>query len=228
VIGEAFSAAAATARRSAARPGHRRFPDPHTGENSMADQSDEIDFKSLKPELRAIALVGRYLQLFSFMENEIDDAIGKFLKLENMQMYVLSPNVPFLNKMHILRTLLSISFLTDTRKKHYMSMLNEVMGQSTPRNVIAHSAFAESKETDGVIFLVTRAQGEVKFIETDWSIARFTSEFDKLYKLNDQIEEMKNAITNLNMNVAALAAVMTMPTGEPNFLFSGLGTLGAA
>jgi hypothetical protein len=39
---------------------------------------------------------------------------------------------------------------------------------------------------------------------------------------------MKNAITNLNMNVAALAAVMTMPTGEPNFLFSGLGTLGAA
>jgi hypothetical protein len=186
----------------------------------MAVQSSEIDFGSLEPELRAAALVGRYLQLFSFMENEIDNAIAKILKLENIQQYILSPNIPYLSKLHILKTLVSLSYLPDARKKRYAKILNEVMGLSAPRNIIAHNVFGPSGNTDGVIFLVTRAQGEVKFIEMDWSIERFMTEFDKLSKYEEQIKEMKNIVTVLNANLAALAAAMTAPLA-PNLLFSG-------
>ena len=58
----------------------------------------------------ALALVGRYLQDFAYLENGIDMTIAAFLELAPPQQFILSPNIPFYSKIYILTTLVNSAF----------------------------------------------------------------------------------------------------------------------
>src|SRR6478672_4856988 len=92
----------------------------------MPHGSREIDFRSLDQRTRAVALVGRYLQLWALMEMAIDDAIAKISKMDNIQNWVLSANIQFHSKINILNTLLDLSKVADREKKKLTDKLNDM------------------------------------------------------------------------------------------------------
>src|SRR4051812_37506020 len=111
-------------------------------------------FRSLDRHTRTVALVGEYLQSWSWMELELDEATAKALGLTGLQQYVLRSNVPFYKKIEIMRTLVQLALLTDTEKSGYDATLNKMGQCSAHRNIIAHDAFSSSQTNDGVGFLV--------------------------------------------------------------------------
>ncbi len=116
----------------------------------MAQSGRQLDFHSMEHRLRVCALVGRYLQIFAFAEAEIDDTLAKILGLSNLQSFILGDNLPFGNKMHVLLTLLDLSYLTIKQKEEYAHVLNRMLSYASGhRNTIAHVMFSESPVSDG-------------------------------------------------------------------------------
>ena len=100
------------------------------------------NFTSLDHEIRTLALVGQYLQEFAFMENEVDKVMATLMGLNTTQQFILSPNIPFHSKIHILSTLLKAISLPERSKNDYLSIFNKMLGASSWRNNIAHSPFS--------------------------------------------------------------------------------------
>lgn len=72
-----------------------------------------IDFAALNQPTRCFALVGAFLCQWSLMEREINQAIGKVLGLEFAQTAIVAANISLRDKIHILRTALTITTMAD-------------------------------------------------------------------------------------------------------------------
>lgn len=152
------------------------------------------ELSALPHHLRTLALVGLYLHDFAFMGIAIDRAITGLIGLDERRMFLLSPNIPFSSKVQILKTLVFSANIDENSKSSYLKTLNLALGASNYRNNIAHHAFAESEESNGVRFLVVKAQGEIKFPEMDWSVSKFKIECEKLRSCEERVSEMKQTI----------------------------------
>jgi hypothetical protein len=113
------------------------------------------DFESLDPETRSYALVGQFLKRWSQLQDEIHEAIGAALNLDETKRYILCANLQLRDKLHILRTLVNVSSLPDDAKDEADSTLADIANY-TKRNMIAHDAF--EPEGDGVVFLPVKAK----------------------------------------------------------------------
>jgi hypothetical protein len=192
----------------------------------MPQPSQKFDFRSMQPELRAIALVGHYFQVFAHMEAEVDEAIAKILSMTNQQKYVLSSNMQFHNKIHTLSTLLDLSYLGSIDKRRYVKILNKMLGfASNDRNKFAHVRFFASPTSDGVQFFVVQAKGSLQELDLDWDVTRFEQAYAALDSCREAIMEIKQRIDRIN---SAFASILS--SAEANLLptsgFLGLGFQG--
>lgn len=144
-------------------------------------------FNTLPPEIRAMALVGHYLQSFAMMESAVNSAISKALKLDPVQGIIVCKNISFRDKIHILRTLLSISPVTSAVIKTHDEMLNEVGRYSADRNMVAHELFGAHPAKGGVEFLVAKAKGKLRMPETFWTVDEVEEKSDKLLSARDKL-----------------------------------------
>jgi hypothetical protein len=132
----------------------------------------------LDGEARAYALIGRFLQMWSLMECELNDAIGEALDLSSMQTEILCNNIQLRNRLHILRTLAAISALDEEEKRRIDKRLNQIGEYISHRNMVAHTPFVPSEMSNGVQFVGAKARGALKFFVEDWSVEKFR-EIDK-------------------------------------------------
>lgn len=100
------------------------------------------ELKTLDSETRCFALVGHFLQTWATMELCINDAIGHALRLRPLMQFCLCANMQLRDKLNVLNTLVDISSLTDTERKHFSSTLNSLIHYSTNRNMVAHDPFS--------------------------------------------------------------------------------------
>jgi hypothetical protein len=185
-----------------------------------------IDFRSLDRETRTVALVGRFLQLWASLETAIGYAIGTVLGVSSLQQFVLTRNTSFTNKTYMLGAFCSVSSLTDADKEEIKSILNEIRQFYKNRNIIAHEFFVDSKDTDGVEFLVMRARGKIDFPEEIWSIEIFEEHYHSIMTYSFRVNEINNKLENIGrLPLAALAAISLAPY-EPTEVTPGLGSLG--
>ena len=178
----------------------------------MTEPFEWPDFSAIPHEIRSLALVGRYLQDFAYLENGIDMTIAAFLELAPPQQFILSPNIPFYSKIYILTTLVNSAFGNGREAKSYLRAINGASSASGWRNNLAHHPFKPSQANDGVQFLVVRAQGEVVFPDMDWSIARFETECKKLTECENKIAEMREAILEGRAKIRAAIAALSYST----------------
>jgi hypothetical protein len=177
----------------------------------MPEPFEWPNFSTIPHDIRALALVGRYLQDFAYLENSIDMAITAFLKLLPSQQFILSPNIPFHSKIHILTTLVNSNWRKGRDAKGYLKSINAASNASGWRNNLAHHPFRPSQTNDGVEFFVVRAQGEVVYPDMDWSIARFEAECRNLTECESKITEMTEAILEGRAKVRAAIAELSFP-----------------
>jgi hypothetical protein len=133
------------------------------------------DFKDLDPEIRCFALVGQFLQAWSFMEDSLHKAIGTALSIETPKLQILCANIRFRDKIHILSTLIDVApIFSNEAKAEFKKALRELAEYSGTRNMIAHDGFRPNDE--GVEFLTVKAKGKFDLPKIIWNADRFQSE----------------------------------------------------
>lgn len=179
---------------------------PHVADKQTVDW-----FLSFEPNVRAILIVGFYLQTWAFMEHALDEVIAKALGLTGLQNYVLRSELAFHNKINLTRTLVDLSTMMPNEKQYFDNSLNHMSNYSANRNIIAHDPFSRSTSTDGVKFLVYKSKGKLKFPEFDWPIFRFLEEIAKIGKCNNDMQSLNEKIRKINPT--SLAEILTF--GSP-------------
>jgi hypothetical protein len=184
-----------------------------------------IDFRSLDRETRTVALVGRFLQLWSRLEMAMGAAIGGALGSSNLQQVILNKNITFSNKLHVLGALCYVSKLPYEEREKCRLLLKGVSDFYPKRNHVAHDMFSESKQNDGVEFVAFRARGKLTMPDVDWSIAEFESNFARIAVF---ISEIRALSIKLRRSVSsnALAELAAILPYAPTEGYTGLGSLG--
>jgi hypothetical protein len=152
------------------------------------------NFFRLNRQMRAYALVGSFLQTWSFMEGALNSVIGTALSLKITTEAILCQNIQFRDKIHILRTLISISPLPTVEKKRIDRILNKLAEYSKYRNVIAHNPFGPSQVNDGVQFNVIRARGSLQLPELDWAVAQFEEHYQTIVDFSNELEALEEKL----------------------------------
>ena len=154
----------------------------------MADQDA---FRALPPEIRAMALAGHYLQSFALMESALNSTIGAALKLDGIQTLIVCKNIQLRDKIKILRTLVSVAFITEPARTGYDKMVARIGDVSNDRNMVAHDLFFPHHEGDGIEFLVTKATGKVQFPKHQWSVDDVEARCEELRLIAGKLKELK-------------------------------------
>lgn len=184
----------------------------------MAD--DPIEFEDLDPYLRAVALVGQYLQRWSSLESSLNEAIGRAFGLTAVQEAIITRNMQLRDKLNVLKTV--IALVNNDRDSRYTKTLTEIGNLlTTERNLLAHESFWDDDKGDGVQFLTVRAKGKLTFPNIRWSIQDFQERYNKLYELRNTVKLIAEAVKPFG---AMRDANFKLPT--PNAMFGGLGLLG--
>lgn len=176
-------------------------------------------FAKLDPEIRALALVGHFLQWWSMLESKLNDALGNGLRLTQLQTTIVTKNIQLRDKINILKTLVHTR---GQEVERFKGALEEVSKLSLDRNMVAHDIFMDDDDGDGVKFLVVKAKGKLAFPNTRWSIADFFVKFYETVRLSKEVDAMAVVLTSLSLADLSLLRPPEPIQGQP-----ALGLLGA-
>ncbi len=153
-----------------------------------------IDFKSLSPEIRAYALIGQFLKCWSDLEQQIHEAIGAALGLDETRRYILCANLQLKDKVNVLRTLVQQSSFPLDVKECINKELTAILDYPY-RNMIAHDAFGPDLSGDGVVFLPVKAKKEFSRLRDIWSIDKFKKEMEAIAERAENVARLKARFT---------------------------------
>jgi hypothetical protein len=148
------------------------------------------DFKDLDPETRAYALIGQFLKRWSDLEQQIHEAIGTALGLDETRRYILCANLQLKDKVHVLRTLVQQSSFSPDVKESASKELTTILNY-THRNMIAHEAFELSPDGDGVVFLPIKAKKDFSRPREPWNVNKFQEEGKTIATLAENVTRLK-------------------------------------
>lgn len=181
-------------------------------------------FLKLEPDLRAWALVGRFLHDWAFVEEQLGNVIAKALNLTSVQTAILGANLTFKAKIDIAKSVLEITFFSKkTDKESFSKTLKDIADFYTrQRNLIAHVPFGPSDDSAAVQFLQIKAKGELKFLSLSYSL----KDFEELYNKMNVFCKRLDALESVVSNSALIDALLRRGTADETAKNSGIGALG--
>jgi hypothetical protein len=180
------------------------------------------DFRRLEPNMRTLALVGNFLQHWSFVEARLNDVIVKSLGLAELNGIVVCRNIQLRDKIKIAKTAIHMSLIASSEQQEIYKKLIDKIGEfSLKRNVIAHELFVPSDKCDGVHFLITKANGKITFPSEHWSVDAFGQYYDQMRNFDRTLEELLGKLETSSL-VRAMMSVEDRKS-EPTAPLSQLG-----
>lgn len=180
-------------------------------ENVAADDPT-ADLANLAPEIKALALVGRFLQKWSHMELMMRKAMEKAFGLDSIQSAIIASNTQLRDKIHILKTAVNLALPSkDTRTHLFIKTLTAISESSYKRNMLAHDGFYASDDGDGVKFYVTQAKGKFAVPDIIWSRKQFADEYDRIDGDAHALAMLRDVLTHARL-AAALSKAPPRPT----------------
>jgi len=179
------------------------------------------DLKSLDPETRCFALVGQFLHAWSTMELCLHDAIGDAVRVRPLMRFILCANLQIRNKLNILNSIVDVSSLKDTERKHYSNLLNDLSQYSAARNMMAHDPFApDETESDpakqGVTFGPVKAKGKFSLPPTTWNQDKFREEIEKVAEYADALIRLRDKLRTTKFDHKRATRLVTILSRMPN------------
>ena len=172
----------------------------------MRNTDEPIDQKE------SCTLVGGFLQAWAAMEAQLNSVIGTILEIGSPQAYIICKNIQFRDKIHIARTAVSISPLSEDQKTAYDKELKQLAEFTIDRNMVAHDLFMPSEDQMGVEFLVTRAKGKLEFPEVVWSRKDFGDRVEKAMAFRQMLKGLdSDAKERIKLLPLARALASPMP-----------------
>jgi hypothetical protein len=176
-----------------------------------------MDVRSLDPDTRAFALVGMFLQYWALMEEALREAMAKALGLQMVQAVIVASNIQLRDKIHILKTAVSITQFPDPEERErFTKLLQQIADSAHKRNMVAHDLFFPPADGDGVRFLVFKAKGKFSMPETIWTTDQFGDEFVEISRWTTELERLKERLTFSENLTKFLAATLSEPNPAPS------------
>jgi hypothetical protein len=176
----------------------------------------------LEPDTRAFTLVGAYMGYFALLELGINSAVVEILGLDALRSAIVTRNMSFDAKIKTLRTLVNM-FVTDSAvAAQFDKNAKRARKCGETRNVIAHTPFRASPDSDGVQFFPVSAASKFEQPKMDWPIETFLSQIDEV---NDLDNELRGIEKRMSMQRIAAALMKASDQADDNMSLSGLGGL---
>jgi hypothetical protein len=157
----------------------------------MPDANPQVD-----PIARACELVGRFAYHFSRLEEQLNSAIIRLFKLDETTADIITANIDFARKLNIVQSAVNEQNARAdqaTLKKLIEDTFAGIFAVNMERQIVAHSAF-EPHTMGGVQFKRTVARGHLNRMDPHWSEDKFKSEFDKMQRLERNLEDILRQI----------------------------------
>ncbi|WP_113132749.1 hypothetical protein [Rhizobiales bacterium] len=179
---------------------------------------------AMDPDVRAFTLVGGYLGYFALLEAGINNAVSDVLEIKGLRAAIVTRNMSFDDKLKTLRALVAEFIHDRTEAKAFDDLAKRAKRCGESRNIIAHTPFRRSPQSDGVEFFATSANSTFKYIDMDWTVDEFLRQIDN-------INEIDNALRSIGsrMSIQRIAEALLRPTHLKSASpMGGLFGLGAA
>ncbi|WP_143348273.1 hypothetical protein [Ensifer adhaerens] len=173
---------------------------------------------ALDPDVRAFTLVGAYLGYFALLEAGINDAVSNVLEIKGLRAAIVTRNMSFDDKLKTLRALVAEYILDKKEAKAFDDLAKRAKRCGESRNIIAHTPFRRSAQSDGVEFFATSATNTFKYLDMDWTVDEFLRQIGT-------INEIDNALRSIGsrMSIQRIAeALMRPPQSRPFSTMGGL------
>ncbi len=154
---------------------------------------------NLEPDTRAFALVGAFMGYFALLEEGVNEALGVTLGIDGARRIIVGRNMGYDDKLKSLRTLIDWFIYDPVERKRFDTMATEARKLGQTRNVIAHSPFRRSEQTDGVEFFAWSATKELRNLEMDWSIDAFLKAIDHINTLDNDIRSIQSKLSMMRI-----------------------------
>jgi hypothetical protein len=170
------------------------------------------EFRNLEPNMRALALIGHFLQSWAMVEHQLNNAITTALDLETLPGLIVVKNVQLRDKVHIAKTAIQMSLIPPADKLEFKKLIEQISKFSMKRNIVAHEIFLASDKGDGVKFLITKANGDLKFPDESWGLAEFQSYFEKMNEFCLRLIALVEALKNSREHASNFEHPSALPT----------------
>lgn len=167
-------------------------------------------------------LVGRFMFYWAMLESSLNSGIEKLLMLGTLEGAIVTANLQFRSKIHILKTLMHLKCVESDWRSDALSDLERIGTVNDHwRNTIAHVPFISAE--DGVQFLRVKAKGKLDFPHTHWTRADFDNMRAEVIGLTDRVDEIVSALAKQQRkptlsDLAALATELQNEQEFPNYL----------
>jgi hypothetical protein len=171
------------------------------------------DFASLDPETRCNALVGQYLRRFAELETCLNMAVQSAMALHDLMRFILCANITLREKVSILRAIVDVSKLPEEERKHFKSVLTDILEKCVPnRNMIAHEVFRPDATGEGVEFLRVKAKSGFELPSLVWKIADFQREGAIIEQFSVEVARLVDKIARVEFDYSRSTRLITLVT----------------
>jgi predicted O-linked N-acetylglucosamine transferase (SPINDLY family) len=163
----------------------------------------------LDPDTRAFTLVGAFMGFFALLEEGVNKALAEVLGVSNLPAAIIARNMSFDDKIKTLRTLVNLFIHDKNKADSFDELALRAKKCAEDRNIVAHTAFRRSFETDGVQFFALSANSKLKFPDIDWSIDVFLKHIDTINEIDNGLRSLENRMSLQSITEALMRSPKT-------------------
>ncbi|MFK0273329.1 hypothetical protein ACIQUG_06625 [Ensifer sp. NPDC090286] len=162
---------------------------------------------ALDPDVRAFTLVGAYLGYFALLEAGVNDAVSSVLEIKGLRAAIVARNMSFDDKLKTLRALVAEYIHDKEEARAFDDLAKRAKRCGESRNIIAHTPFRRSEQSDGVEFFATSANSTFKYIDMDWTIDEFLQQIDNINEIDNSLRSV-----GTRMSIQRIAEALLKPS----------------
>lgn len=178
---------------------------------------DRTSLLALDRETRAFTLVGAFMGYFALLEVGINSAVGDILDIDQAKLSIITRNMSLNEKINTLRSLVNFYVFDKAKAEEFDKWALSARKISEARNIVAHTAFRASSNTDGVEFFTIEAKKHLKVVETHWTIDEFLALIDEINMIDNNLRSIKS---RMSLQKIAKALMDSPPRGALGGLFA--------
>lgn len=150
-----------------------------------------VAFQTIPHPMRGWAMIGCYMGFFAMLENTLAQRLGLVLGADVVLTAIVGRNMGAIEKVRAVRTVVNLAVRSDEDRKWLDAMLKRAEKAAEQRNIVAHTPFGASSESDGIGFYAVEAKSKFRVPSIDWSIPYCDEQIDELRTIADALDSSR-------------------------------------
>lgn len=156
-------------------------------------------------------LIGRFFYHWAGLEYTINNAIKRLFNIDGVQSHILTANMQFRDRLHIVSTALNFHGLVkgEEWRRRAKKTVARISRLNRNRNLFAHTMFTPLKG-GRIDFFYIEAKGSFNIPDTLWHPKQFECQFDLILRAEKELRSLTDELKNTQ---AIVKALLSAPSG---------------